>query len=90
MQSKYTPIELTKQAISNFENIKECLKGIHEILKITIPSNNIYYNLGEDNIEALYQNLLELITNDKGIVEFMAKVKRSEIDLDIALENIPK
>ena len=90
MQSKYTPIELTKQAIFNFENIKECLKGLHEILKISIPSNNVYLKIGEDNIEALYQNFLNLMTNETGAREFIAKVNRSEIDLDIPLENLLK
>ena len=90
MQRKDTPIELTKQAINNFENIKECLKGLHEILKISLPSNNFYLKIGEDNIEALYQNFLELMTNENGVIEFMGKIKRSEIDLDIPLENFPK
>ncbi len=90
MQSKYTPLELTKQAISNFENIKECLKGLYDILQITIPSNNIYLKIGEDNIEALYQNFLELMTNESGAQEFIAKIKRLEIDLDSPLEDFLK
>jgi len=85
MQNKNTPIELTKQAIYNFHNIKECLKGLNEILKISIPSNSIYRKIGQDNIEALYQNFLELMANETGAQEFIAKIKRSEIDLDIPL-----
>ena len=87
MQNKNTPIELTKQAIYNFQNIKECLRGLNEILKISIPSNSIYRKIGQDNIEALYQNFLELMANEVGALEFIAKIKRSEIDLDILLEN---
>ena len=90
MQNKFTPIELTQQAIFNFENIKECLKGLHDVLTITIPSNNIYLKIGQDNIEALYQNFLELMTNEAGAQEFIAKIKRAEIDLDIPLENFLK
>ena len=90
MQNKFTPIELTQQAIFNFENIKECLKGLYDILTITIPSNNIYLKIGQDNIEALYQNFLELMTNEAGAQEFIAKIKRAEIDLDIPLENFLK
>ena len=90
MQSKFTPIELTRQAIFNFQNIKECLKGLHDILNITIPSNNIYLKIGEDNIEALYQNFIELMTNETGAQEFIAKIKRSEIDLDIPIDNLSK
>ncbi len=81
---------LTKKALNNFENIKECIQGLYEILKITIPSENMYFNMGQDNIEALYENLLELMINDMGTIEFMKKFKRAEIDLDLPLDNLLK
>ena len=74
--------ESTKKAINNFENIKECIQGLYEILKITLPSGNMYLNLGQDNIEALYENFLELMVNELGTVEFMKKLKSAEVDLD--------
>ena len=46
--------------------------------------------MGQDNIENLYQNFLELIVNELGAKEFMKKVKSSEIDLDIPLDNLFK
>jgi uncharacterized protein (DUF4213/DUF364 family) len=86
MQSKDLIVESTQQAITNFLNIKDCLQGLYEILSISQSDNNIYFKLGMDNIEALYQNLLDLVANETGIVEFIKKVKRSEIDLDIPLD----
>jgi len=80
----------TKKALDNFENIKECIQGLYEILKITLPSENMYFNMGQDNIEALYGNLLELIVNDLGTIEFMKKLKSAEIDLDLPLDNLLK
>ncbi len=80
----------TKKALDNFENIKECIQGLYEILKITLPSENMYFNMGQDNIEALYENLLELMVNDLGTVEFMKKLKSAEIDLDLPLDNLSK
>jgi len=80
----------TKKALNNFENIKECIQGLYEILKITLPSENMYFNMGQDNIEALYENLLELMVNDLGTVEFMKKLKSAEIDLDLPLDNLLK
>ncbi len=80
----------TKKALDNFENIKECIQGLYEILKITLPSENVYFNMGQDNIEALYENLLELMINDLGTIEFMKKFKRAEIDLDLPLDNLLK
>ncbi|MFX0011236.1 MAG: hypothetical protein ACFE9R_13045 [Candidatus Hermodarchaeota archaeon] len=77
--------ELTKRAFYNFENIKECIQGLYDILKIALTSENMYFNLGQDNIEALYENFLELMINDRGTVEFMKKLKTAEVDLDLPL-----
>jgi len=82
--------ESTQRALNNFENIKECIQGLYEILKITLPSENMYFNMGQDNIEALYGNLLELMINDLGTIEFMKKLKEAEIDLDLPLDNLLK
>lgn len=80
--------ESTKQAITNFENIKECIQGLYELLKINLSHENIYFQIGQDNMEALYQNLLELMVNELGTIEFMKKLKRAEIDLDLPLDNL--
>ena len=80
--------ESTKQAITNFENIKECIQGLYEILKINLSHESIYFHMGQDNMEALYQNLLELMVNELGTIEFMKKLKNAEIDLDLPLDNL--
>ncbi len=80
--------EFTKQSLTNFENIKECIQGIYEVLKINLSHENIYFQVGQDNLEALYQNLLELMVNDLGTIEFMKKLKNAEIDLDLPLDNL--
>jgi hypothetical protein len=82
--------ESTKKALHNFENIKECIQGLFEILQITLTSDNMYFNMGQDNIEALYENLLELMVNELGTVEFMKKLKSAEVDLDLPLDNLLK
>ena len=45
-----TRLDETDQAIKNFENIKESLKGLYEILDINISQNDIYFKLASDNI----------------------------------------
>ena len=80
--------ESTKKALNNFENIKECIQGLYEILKITLPSENMYFNMGQDNVEALYENLLELMINDLGTIELMKMLKGAEIDFDLPLDNL--
>ncbi len=80
--------ESTKKALMNFENIKDCIRGLYEVLKITLPSEDIYLKIGQDNIENLYGNLLELMVNEVGTVEFMKKLKSAEVDLDLPLDNL--
>ena len=82
--------ESTKKAITNFENIKECIQGLFEILRINLSHESVYFQMGQDNIEALYQNLLELMINDLGTIEFMKRLKNAEIDLDLPLDNLLK
>ena len=80
----------TNQALINFENMKMCIQGLSEILTITLPSENIYYQIGQDNIEALYQNFLELMYNVIGTNEFMKKLQKSEVNLDMPSEGLSK
>jgi hypothetical protein len=78
----------TKKAIINFENIKDCIRGLYEVLKIVTPSEDLYFKIGQENIEHLYENLLELMVNEIGTVEFIKKLKNAEIDLDLPLDNL--
>lgn len=80
----------TKKAIINFEKIKECIQGLYEVLKIALPSEDVYFQIGQDNIEHLYENLLALMLNEIGTVEFMKKLRGAEIDLDLLLDNLIK
>jgi len=82
--------ESTKKAMTNFDNIKECIQGLFEILRINLSHENIYFKMGQDNIETLYQNLLELMINDLGTIEFMKRLKNSEIDLDLPFDSLLK
>jgi hypothetical protein len=57
MESKDIIVESTNRVMMNFENIKESIQGLYEILKISHSEKNVYFKLGMDNIEAL--NLLK-------------------------------
>ncbi len=80
--------KLTEQAFENFENIKKSLKGLFEIFQLTLDSeDDLYYNMGVDNISGLYENLLELMFNDYGARQLMKALRNSEIDLAIPLND---
>lgn len=80
--------KLTEQAFENFENIKKSLKGLFEIFQLTLDSEDeLYYNMGVDNISGLYENFLELMFNDYGARQVMKALRNSEIDLAIPLND---
>jgi hypothetical protein len=74
-----------KQALKNFENVKLAIRGIYEILSINFSEEDLYYKMSIDNIIGLYQNILELLTNEHGIKDLREKIKNSEIDIDIPM-----
>jgi hypothetical protein len=84
IESNYTK-DAIKKAIKNFENIKASIKGLYEIININLDDNDIYSEAANDNLSGLYRNLLELFINDYGLREFTKKLRNSEIDLNIVL-----
>jgi len=74
------------KADKNFENIKESIRGLYQILKISCD-DDAFCKMGLDNLEALYKNLLELLLNDYGARQLMKKLKNSDEEfLTIDLE----
>jgi len=90
MTNKEFTIRATEQAEKNFEKIKASIKGLYEILNINFADNDdeFYLEAGEDNLMGLYQNFIELLTNEYGLRQLVKKVNRSEINLDIVLNEL--
>ena len=84
--------ELTEKAEKNFDSIKEAITGLYNIINITLTDkeDDYYYKAGMDNLTGLYQNLLELLLNDFGARRFMKKLRNSEVEMDIVLNNLMK
>jgi hypothetical protein len=87
MESSNFTSEMKRKAEKNLENIKESIQGLFEILDINLSSDDIYFRMGKDNLLGLYENILELILNDYGLRKLVKKIKDSEVNLDISLDN---
>ncbi|MFX1411721.1 MAG: hypothetical protein ACFFA6_15325 [Promethearchaeota archaeon] len=86
MENMNFVVNVQSKADKNFENIKESIKGLYQILKISCD-NETFCKMGLDNLEALYKNLLELLLNDYGARQLMKKLKNSDEEfLTIDLE----
>ncbi|MFX0072296.1 MAG: hypothetical protein ACFFAO_14515 [Candidatus Hermodarchaeota archaeon] len=89
IESKFTG-NMVESAEKNFDNIKNSIKAIYEILLMISDrdEDNFYLELAEENLSGLYLNLLELLTNDYGLRKVLKKLKNSEIELDIILDEL--
>ncbi len=74
-----------EKAEENFENIKDAVKGLYEILDLSLSEGDFYYEVGKDNITAIYKNLIELLLNEYGLRQLLKKIQNSEVDLNIVL-----
>jgi len=80
--------EMVDRAEENFNNIKESIKGLYDILNICLPDEQIYIEAGKENIEGLYKNLIELILNDFGLRKVVKKIQNAELDINITLDEL--
>ena len=87
IEKKYEK-DVIEKAFKNFDNIKEAIKGLYEILNINLDEDDIYFEAANDNLTGLYRNLLELLLNDDGLRYFVNKLKNSEVDLNIVLNEV--
>ncbi|NVM35342.1 MAG: hypothetical protein HWN81_07085 [Candidatus Lokiarchaeota archaeon] len=77
--------KLKENAEKNFENVKDAIKGLYEILDLSLSEDDFYYEAGKDNITAIYKNLIELLLNEYGLRQLLKKIQNSEVDLNIVL-----
>ena len=85
-----SPIKAIQQAEKNFEEIRETISGLFEILDINMPDDDIYLNMGRDNLIKLYQSIIELILNDFGLKYIRNKLYNSDMKLEITLDKTYK
>jgi len=74
-----------EKAEMNFENIKDAVKGLYEILDLSLREDDFYYEAGKDNITAIYKNLIDLLLNEFGLRQLLKKIQNSEVELNIVL-----
>ncbi len=67
-----------------YENMRKSIKGVEEILKINFLEKNIYHKMGLDNLNALHENIIELLKHTYSPREVRMKLREIEHDEKIA------
>ena len=72
--------ENINNAFEYYENIRTCLAGLCEILKINFNENDFYRQAGIDNLKALNENIIDLLKYTYTPREVRIKLRELEFD----------
>ncbi len=79
-------IYATDLAENSFKNIKKSIRGLYEILNLIGDEDELYHEVGLDNLVGLYQNFLELLTNEYGLRQLIKNLRNSKLEVNIILD----
>jgi len=63
-----------------YEKMRKSIKGIEEILKINFLEKDIYYKMGMDNLNALHENIIDLLKHTYSPREVRMRLREIEHD----------
>lgn len=65
-----------------YENIRESLEGLKEIIMISLPEQDFYHQAALENLEALNDNIIEMLKLTNSPREIRMKLRELEFDED--------
>lgn len=68
-----------------YEKIRDSLNGLFDILSMSMDKNNIFYQLGIDNLENLKNTIIDLLKHDYNPAEIKRKLRDIEFDIKKSL-----
>ena len=71
-----------------YEKMRKSIKGVEEILKINFLEKDIYYKMGMDNLNALHENIIELLKHTYSPREVRMRLREIEYDEKITQESV--
>lgn len=78
-----------KDTYENYDKIREAISGLSEILKINFQEKDIYFQTGMDNLEALHNNVIEILEKTSTPRQVRIKLREIEYDEKEAEKNFP-
>jgi len=78
-----------ENVMKNYENVRECISGLYEIININFNENNFYHGAAIDNLKALNENIVEILKSSNYPREVRMKLREIEFDEVEAEKNFP-
>jgi len=76
-------------AMETYEKIRASLGGLFEIINISVPENNFFHGAAMDNLNALNDNIIDLLKQTNAPREVRMRLRELEYDEREAEKNFP-
>ncbi|MFX0038892.1 MAG: hypothetical protein ACFFCY_02540 [Promethearchaeota archaeon] len=80
-----TDDDFDENAWDYYDKVRDALYGLFEILNLALDQDSVYYKCGVDNLEALKNSLLELLTKDYDTLDLQDTLRKIEFDMKKSL-----
>ncbi|MHA1931708.1 MAG: hypothetical protein ACW96X_04155 [Promethearchaeota archaeon] len=77
--------ECNEDAWEYYDKVKDALNGLFEVLNVALEPENILYQCGVDNLEALKKGLLDLLMKDYDTLELQDTLRKIEFNVKKSL-----
>ncbi|MFX1311356.1 MAG: hypothetical protein ACFFHD_01920 [Promethearchaeota archaeon] len=81
--------EKLENVMGYYKDIRECLSGLYEIIKINFNEKDFYHQVGMDNLLTLHNRILEILRNSFTPRDIRIRLRELEFDEKEAEEVFP-
>jgi len=74
-----------EEAWEYYDKVRDALNGLFEVLNVALEPDNILYQCGVDNLEALKNSLIDLLMKDYDTLELQDTLRKIEFDVKKSL-----
>jgi len=78
-----------EDAMKSYEDIRESLTGLYEIININFSNKDFFYKAAIDNLKALNENIIKILKQSNPPREVRMRLRELEFDEIDAEKNFP-
>ena len=78
-----------ENAMDSYEKIRKTLSGLYEIFKINFNERDFYFQAGMDNLKALNETIVELLSSSFTPREVRMKIRDIQFEEEEMMEHLP-
>ncbi len=82
-------IKKLEDAMKSYENVRDSLTGLYEIININFSKKDFFYEAAIDNLKALNENIIKILKRSNPPREVRMRLRELEFDEIDAEKNFP-